>query len=189
MSVLCQAENSRGVSKVLRLADNDNNLVTISTQHYKVHIGSYFTANYLEKAVASNGFMKLLVKTGAESAHLDIYVASEGKAYFKTIASPTITDEGVLPDGVKLTSFNRRGGTNSQDTIVKHTPVYTGGTLRGNRLIIGGTGGTAIGSTSNSRIESIISPNTTFVIELQNVSGQARDMEIVLDWYEEVPPV
>ena len=164
--------------------------VSIDLTHQKVHEGVTFTANYLEKALANNVYARLHVKTGAKSAHILIESESEGKVYFRTISGATITADGTAPtdviaDDTKLTLFNRVSGSPIANTTqVFHTPTFTGGKLRGNRMFPFGTGGTATGGQASSRVESIVPANTSIIIELQNVSGQTRDIGLVLDWYE-----
>ena len=164
--------------------------IGIDLVHQKVHEGVSYTVNYLEKSLASNGFARLHVKTGARAAHIIIEVEAEGKVYFRTISEPTVTVDGTAPStstdvGTKLTLFNRCGHcSNGNTTQVFYTPTFTGGDLRGNRMIPFGVGGTAVGGASQGRIESIFSANKSFIIEIQNVSGQTRDVGVTLDWYE-----
>jgi hypothetical protein len=164
--------------------------IMIDFVHQKVHEGVSYTVNYLEKALASNGFARLHIKTGARSAHLLVDVEAEGKVYFRTISNPTVTVDGTAPTdstaiGTKLTLFNRCGHcANGNTTQVFHTPTFTGGSLRGNRMFPFGQGGTAVGGSAQSRVESIFAPNKSYIIEIQNVSGQTRDVGVVLDWYE-----
>lgn len=170
------------------IMDRSEALIGIDLVHHYVHKGVTYTANYLEKAVANNNFIKLHFKTGEASAHLIIELECEGKVYFRTYSNVTITNNGTPPSELltaKLTLFNRFGcRSNGNKTNVFSNPTFTGGVLRGNRMLPFGTGGTASGGTSAGRIESVICPNSSFIIELQNVSGQTRDLGIVLDWYE-----
>ena len=164
--------------------------ITIDFVHQKVHEGVSYTVNYLEKALANNGYARLHVKTGARSAHIIIDVEAEGKAYFRSISDPVVTVDGTAPTtstdiGTKLTLFNRCGHcSNGNTSQVFFGPTFTGGSLRGNRMFPFGVGGTAVGGSSQSRVESILAPNKSYIFEVQNVSGQARDVGIVLDWYE-----
>lgn len=166
------------------------NVQSIGIVHQKVHEGVSYTSNYLKKDVVNNEFLRLHLKTGIASAHLVIELECEGKVYFRTYSGVTFTDEGQPPSELltsELTLFNRLiCATNGNKTNVFSNPTFTGGILRGNRMLPFGTGGSASGGKSASRIESIICPNTSFVIELQNVSGQARDLGMALDWYEVV---
>jgi hypothetical protein len=112
-------------------------------------------------------------------------VITEGKAYFKTRSEGTSTG-GTAPDNTNLTVFNRNSGhaVSSGVTVVFNPTITVAGALRGNQLLNGGTGGTSVGTQSGSRIETVIDPSTTFIIELQNKKGNASDLCIVLDWYE-----
>lgn len=161
-------------------------LKQIDKLHHEVHEGYCFTANYLELSVANDAYSRLHVATGAKAAHLIIQIVTEGKAYYKTYSGTTFTG-GTAPDASKLTVFNRSGvNPKVSTTTVKYgITVVTAGTMRGNQLINGGTGGNATGSSAGSRIESVLAPNSAFMLEVQNKKGMVQDIEIVLDWYEE----
>lgn len=171
------------------MLDRSNSLVTIPIEHYKVHNGESYTANYLEKNLANDGYMRIHIKTGSKSAHIMIDVESEGKVYFRSFSNPAITADGTglgttISD--KLTLFNRCGNcANGNTTQVFYNPtVEDYGDMRGNRVFPFGEGGTAPGGSNSTRIESIFNANSSYIIEIQNVSGQSRDTGIVLDWYE-----
>jgi hypothetical protein len=151
--------------------------ISIDYEHQKVHEGRHYTANYLEKAVANNGFIRLRFTTGARAVHIIFEIDAEGKAYWQTYNGTTYTIDGTLPDGVKLTFFNRFIENDGTTTIVRYNPtVNVIGTLRGNRVLWGGLGPQSTGGSSQSRIESIIPP-----MVMQNVSGNAKDMAVVAD--------
>ena len=162
-------------------------LKQIDKAHYEVHQGATFTSNFLSLSVANDGYARLKVTTDAVTEmHVVITLVSEGKAYFKTFSGGTY-GAGTAPDGVNLSVFNRNPGhaIASGVTVAYNPSVTTPGTLRGNQLLNGGTGGTSIGTQSGTRIESVIDPLGTFIVELQNKKGQAADLCIILDWYEE----
>jgi hypothetical protein len=187
MSTLIQGQSKNGISVPFKVDDFGHN-VNIDLVHQKVHEGLSYTVNYLEKDVANNGFIRLLVRTGLRQAHILIEVEAEGKVYFKTFSNATVTADGTPPSTLitsKLTIFNRCGACgNGNKTNVFFGPTFTGGELRGNRMFPFGKGGTAVGGQQASRVESVVFTNSEFIIEVQNVSGQARDIGIVLDWYE-----
>ena len=161
-------------------------LKQIDKVHHEVHAGNCFTANYLELAVANDAYVRLNLKVGAKQAHLSIQIVTEGKAYYKTFSGTTFTG-GTGADASKLTVFNRNGVSITLPTATAKyaITVTSAGAMRANQLINGGTGGNATGANSGSRIESILAPNSSFTVEVQNKKGQAQDIEIVLDWYEE----
>ena len=185
MGTMCYGESTSRKTEPVRIDLAENSLVTMDVAHHKVHKGLFFTANLLQKAVLNNGFVRLYLKTCEErTAHILITLDVEGKCYFKSYSDPVVSNVGTGPDATNLTVFNRRG-VNGNTMLVYYAPTFTGGTLRGNRLIPAGTGGLAIGSTLSTEIETIISRGTGFIIELQNVSGQSRDLGISVNWYEE----
>lgn len=69
--------------------------------------------------------------------------------------------------------------------LINYLSKVSAGTMRGNQLINGGTGGNTTGSTAGSRIETVLAPNSAFMLEVQNKKGMVQDIKIVLDWYEE----
>lgn len=154
----------------------------ITIEHKMVHEGNFYTANYVENALANDAFMRLHIKTDAQTyCHFNIVGISGGDAFFKTYTNSVYSNSGTLADNGKLTKFNR----NAVSTRVRYNPtVQTYGTLRANTLFLGGTGGNSVGATSGERIESIIGPNTDILFELQNKAGQAKNFAALLDWYE-----
>lgn len=160
---------------------------TIDKIHQEVHEGKFFTYNYLESGVLNNGFARIRLTTTTKAVHVMLYLDIEAKVYFKTRSGTTYTVAGTLPDGVKLTAFNRR--TNSSVTAtaeVRYNPtVNVAGALRGNRMFPGGTGGNSVGLSGGERVESVIAAGTDILLEVQNVSGQTRDIGIIIEGYEE----
>ena len=159
----------------------------IDLVHQKIHEGRFYTVNYTELAVPNNGFIRLRITTGAKAIHITFEIDAEGKAYWKTYAGSTYTADGTLPDGSKLTFFNRFISIDGTTTVVRYNPtVNVLGTLRGNRVVWGGLGPQSTGGISGSRTETILRPNSDVLLVMQNVSGQAKDMSVVAEWYEVV---
>lgn len=151
--------------------------------------GAFYTLNYQELAVLNGAFVRLRFKTNADTyAHLTIAPNVEGKCRFKTYLGTVYTDPGTPPDGVKLTVFNRNtGSSRPSGTDLGYNPtIDTIGQLRGNRTIFAGTGPQSVGLLSGDGNKSVISPGTEFLIEIQNVSGQTQDIEIIAEGYEVV---
>lgn len=164
-----------------------NPQITIDIAEQKGNEDKNYTINYLEKSVANNGFIRLRIITPANvEAHVVFQLGSEGKAYFKTYANTTYTADGTLPDGVKLTQFSRSGDGPSVIVARYNPTINVIGSVRGNQVIFGGSGPISTGSVRASGISSIIKPNRDLLIELQNVSGVVKDMEVIADYYEVV---
>lgn len=159
---------------------------TIDKIHQEIHEGQVTTINYLALAVANDGYARLRITTGEKRFHVALYFDVEAKAYLKTYAGTTYTAEGTLPD-TNLTVFNRNSGNAKAFLFtVRYNPtVNVLGTQRGNRLLPGGTGGNSVGLSGGERIESVIPPNSDFLIEVQNKGGQTKDIGIIVEGYEE----
>lgn len=149
---------------------------------YAVNKGKLFVANYVFKSVANNDYARIHIKANNKICSMQLFIDSEGKAYIKTYLNTIYSNNGT-----QLSIFNR----NCLSSIVNTAKVYitptitTLGTLRTDDLITGGTGGNAVGSGGGSRSKTIIGDTQDLLFEAQNVSGQTRDMSLVIVWYEE----
>ncbi len=155
--------------------------ITIDLGHQKIHEGNSFVVNELFNSVSNGDSVYVRFKAISQSMHIIFRVEVEGKAFLKTYEGTTYTNDGTV-----VTPFNRIvGDGKSVDAEIYHTPtINTLGTQRGNRLIPAGTGGTATGGSGGSRAESIILPGNELLVEVENASGQARDIDIIADWYQ-----
>lgn len=156
--------------------------ITIGLEHQKVHEGVSFTWTYLWQGVVNNGFVRVQIKAISKSLHIILGIEASGKSYWSSYGGTTYVDDGILESG-----FNRIvGGGLTQTAEVYRDPVVDVlGASRGVRLIPAGTGGNATGGATGARIESIVPAGNNLLFEVQNVSGQARDIGIFFDWYEE----
>lgn len=149
---------------------------------YAVNKGKLFVANYVFKSVANNDYARIHIKANNKICSMQLFIDSEGKAYIKTYLNTIYSNNGT-----QLSIFNR----NCLSSIVNTAKVYTTptittlGTLRTDDLITGGSGGNAVGSGGGSRSKTIIGDTQDLLFEAQNVSGQVRDMSLVIVWYEE----
>jgi hypothetical protein len=177
--------NKSGVAVPLEV-DTRNRLgvVNIDYVHEQIHDGNVWTFNYLDQDVDSGETIILKVVTGTKYFHFIFEAGLEAKAIVRTRSGGTY-GAGTLPDGTTLTKFNRLSNSAKELlTVVSYAPtVTTAGTVRGLRAIYGGTGGTRVGSTTSAgRVESVIAPNTTFIIEVENTSGTSNNYgHIILD--------
>lgn len=173
--------------------DEHGHLVLTTEAHDRVHNGEQWTVNRLSTANANNGYIWVRIRTGAKPAHVSIMFSNGGDGIFKTWAGSTnYATNGTLADGINMTLFNRNvSEAKPLLSTITFDPTFTSanppnGTPRGLRGIPGGSGGTATGNTAGAgELESVIPPNSDFVCALQNVSGQTRISEIVIEIYEE----
>ena len=160
----------------------------IDYAHQKIHEGKGFVANYIQNAVPDNNIRRLrLTAANNRAMHVVIGIDVTGKFSFKTYEGTTYTVQGTAPDGTTLTAFNRILGRDGRSGIVRHNPTVDElGALRASRIIPGGTGPQSTGTTASERWESIIPPGHDLLLVFQNLSGQAKDLDVTIDWYEEV---
>lgn len=152
----------------------------IDAVHQAIHLRGMYTISRTALNVANLGFHDIHVRPPAGyEAHLRFVIVTEGKAYFKTYQGTTYT-----ADGTAITPFNRATNGDATTLLAWHTPtINVLGTLRGDDMIPGGTGGNATGGNISGELESIIAPNTDILFRVQNVKGTAGDLNIILNYY------
>lgn len=160
-------------------------LNTIDWEHHMVHKRKTFTVSYTSLAVADNGYLDMHLTGVVNDAHVKITYTTEGKARLKTYAGTTYTNVGT-----PYIPFNRCICAGDVATSLVHInpTINVLGSLRGDDFV--GTGGAAVtraGGTGGGNIESIVNPGYDLLIRLQNVSGSASDLNIVINFYE-LPP-
>lgn len=175
---------ARFLRSLKRQPEGDYYLGNIDIIHQETHDQNTFVSSMVFSALANNGYARMRITAPAtKDAHLNITVDAGGECLFKTYRNSTYTVAGTA-----MTPFNRvTASVLAPLSLVKHTPtINVAGTSRGGRLITGGTGGNSIGSNNSTRFETIVSAGDDLLIEVQNISGNAKNFGIVLDWYEEV---
>lgn len=160
----------------------ENVLFTFDDVTYAVNKGKLFVANYVFKGVLNNDYARIHIKANNKICSMQLFIDSEGKAYIKTYLNTIYSNNGT-----QLSIFNRNCISNIVNTAKTYvTPtIVTLGTLRTDDLIVGGTGRNAVGSGGGSRSKTIIGNTQDLLFEAQNVSGQTRDMSLIIVWYEE----
>ena len=143
--------------------------------------------NYLEKNVANDWFMRLLIQTDSKTKlHFKSIISSEWKAYYKSFINWEYS-WWTTEDDDKLSILKRNSTVDFTSWVtVKYNPTITTiWTQRANLLILGGIWPKSTGWASGTS-ESIIWPDSEFLIEMQNVSWQAKDMHLLIETYEEI---
>jgi hypothetical protein len=156
-------------------------LVTISVPHHEIHEGETFHVSRYVEGVADDASIIILLQLSTREAHATFAAAAGGDAEMQLIENPAINAAGTA-----MTEHNmNRHSTNVSTVVATHTPTLAGGTLLGNFLLPGGVVGRASGATARSNTEWILDGNDNYAIAIYNRSGQARNMSLAIQWYEE----
>jgi len=187
--VLVTCDNGDGTYDVTTLkGDRNGTLKTIDYWHDIVHRGLAHTFSDTREDVASNGYYRIRISTGNKALHLEINYTGELKTRLKTFYNPTITTNGTLYTNV----FNRIAGLPPNiETEFYVDATYTAGaeTETRGRDFSGsntGTGGGAVrvGGGRSGGLETVITPNSEYIIEFQNVGDNPSDINVILNMYE-----
>lgn len=167
-------------NRVFQSFDEHGHPIGVTAVLHNIHQGNVYTISKTWLSVADDSSAMLRVKSNGSQLHFEIYTATEGKAYLMTYAGTTYSDTGTV-----YTPFNRLiGSTNTSSAIITYDPTVSNlGSLRGDDLL-GATGATKAGG-STSQIESVLMPNKEFLLRVQNKSGQAKDINIIINYIEE----
>lgn len=152
----------------------------IDPVHQAVHERGMYTVSKTFKAVANNAFVDFhIVPPAGYEAHTRISIVTEGKVYFTSYVGTTYTAEGTV-----YIPFNRASNGDATTATVKFgTTPNVLGTLRGDDMINGGTGGNSAGGSLNQDIESIVAPLDDFLLRVQNVAGTTKDINFIINYY------
>ena len=187
--MLVTYDNEDGTYSVITLkGDRTGILRMIDYWHDLVHQGKAHTFSETSEDVAANGFYRIRIKTNDKALHLEINFTGELKTRLKTFYNPTLTADGTLYTGV----FNRIAGRPS--TLV--TEFYVGATYtvgveteaRGNDFSGSNTGqgggAVRVGGGRSGGLETMVVPNSEYIIEFQNVGENPSDINVILNMYE-----
>lgn len=156
---------------------------TIDHTHKEIHDGNYYTISKLFTSVADNGFADLRIKSTTKKFHGTVNVNVGGKCYVSLYKGST-----YVGDGTAVTPINNNfNSTNVVNATAFHTPnTPTTGTLVVNTLLGGVSDGKPLTGVSSSRVEYISKPTEDVLVRVQNKSGGAIDISIVIEGYETI---
>jgi len=133
-------------------------------------------------ALTDNSNGDILIQVGANEMHCIYHVSAGGDA-------ESILYEGVAfsDAGDALTSFNKlRSSTKTGDVSVTYNPVITDiGTAFPKHLIPGG--GFILnpgGQNGSFDRETVLKPNTDYLLRITNRAGSTQPASSTLEWYE-----
>lgn len=162
----------------------------ITNEHAKVHLGQVYTASFIDISVADDDYVVILIDITTntftnDEIHMYMAYGAGGDSIVKLFEGAHCTSSGTL-----ITAYNfNRDIADSPETLIYHTPatIVTSGTVIYSQLIPGGTGGNAGGGTNSKNVEWVLEGNS-YLIEIQNISGNTKPIGVEVDFYEMIEP-
>jgi len=158
-------------------------LVTITSDHHRIHEGKMYTVS--DTVAADTTVAKWMVET----ANTDKYCHLVFSLYCTGEATYLVTEGADRDKGTDLYEINRRrvGTVDIAETVVTRTPI--GGTTDGNIVLFSvRTGSTGIagktieGGAARAENEFVLRPNTKYIISITTYADVYATCK--LDWYE-----
>ena len=185
LSISCFGNTERVVIGDKNSTDNLNlhngAATAIMYAHEKVHDGETYRVCTLNISVADGASMNILIKPGTE-IHLTGVVSAEGKSYIFFYRNPTYTG------GTAATIINMRdidpNACDNCEVLINPTVSDVGDELEC-ALLNGGSGPQSVGSEIRQGTEWNLDSNNEYLISVINVSGQVKDLNINIQWYED----
>jgi hypothetical protein len=157
-------------------------LNTIDYAHHEIHSGSSYVASYIQD-VTGAGTINVTIKTPdtASWAHMLWHVGTELESELRFYEGST-----AAADGGTITPQNRnRNSTKTSACVVMGTPtVGTVGSLLFADHLGGGAASARFGGENRADNEWVLKQNTTYTVQLVNMTGSNNQMSVALDWYE-----
>jgi len=130
--------------------------------------------------LASSGIAYMLIKVGAWYPHVLLMASADGDTTIEIFHTPTITADG---DEEASGNYNFNSSNTSLTTWFPDPTISADGTYIANTWILGGSGVSTPAGTSDSGtmydIDTILIPNTNFIIKFTNTAG--RDLQCVME--------
>jgi len=176
--------------RVAAIDDNTNSLQFVDYEHHEIHGGSAYRAGSQETPNAA-GTLSLTWTTPNNGKQMHMVFSVE------TANSSEVTiyeDVSFTSNGTAITPRNANRNSadaSSVQTVEKDATVnVVGATILGHKHI-GAVGvkqnDPSFGGATEARHEWVLKEDTTYHIEVEDVSGESHDMWIGLDWYEHTP--
>ncbi len=169
-------------SFVAKVGEIGGALIVQDTIHDKVHTGEMFHIDRFVEGVADDGNIEILIQGAAGVIpHFRMATAVGGESFISLFEGTTFSGAGT-----PITAFNRnRGSALVSGLTIGHTPTLTvAGTELGSILLPGGSGGNANGGSDQGFQEWILDADVDYLVRLQNISGGAVSLGLLLNWYE-----
>ena len=164
-------------------------LTTITNLHRHVHEGKAFEIYKVVTGLANNAHTYIELKTPlTDLIHLKntSFWISEGPVLLKIIEAPTLTTGTTPFVPVNLNRRLKDGSVIASGAVVKVDPTgISGGTeIKAFRFGVSGVGSQESESVVRNEIERLLREDTTYLLDLQNLSGSAIDLTMSMIYYE-----
>lgn len=158
-------------------------VTVIDENHRLIHEGWFYTATYRNTAVANGATLDILIAVPAGKVpHLQLLeIVTDGGPISYQLDEAVTTSA----DGTALPSYNRnRTSSNVAATVLTHTPTVTDTGLEIEAHNVPAIGNKVGIFDQTSQGEWMLKPSTKYLLRVTNDSGQARDIEARLAFYE-----
>lgn len=166
--------------------DEGDHVNQIPWIHAYLHRQRRYFVNHYNAALGNGATIDIAVTTGPNFAAHTIWEAGvAGDCLVQIFKGAAISGGSALVAANRNQEPTIRAAT---VTIVRDPVIESGGDgtdlTGGGVFIAGGRGGAAQGSDTGDREEFIIPVNETWLYRITNISGQARNVNFGLDFYE-----
>jgi len=158
-------------------------LVIQDMVHHRIHEGVFFVSGATATALANGGTLDVLIQAVSGDLHVLFIGTVGGDATVELFEGTTFTAAGTA-----LPSLNRNRNfalTKISDSIITQDPTITlDGTQLFSGILLGGSGGNAVGGSSSAFNEFIFPAGSVHLARITNISGQARVAALELEFYD-----
>jgi len=178
--------------------------ISIDYAHHEIHDGDSFTANYSRTTAATAGHRTgLYIKTpaaGGKLLHLIAQFSSSVAAQYSICETPTLTANvgthanviyNRYRDNVKTSGCFDNAAAPAVNKFTTLTEVqiagdvgYAIGTVIRTAPLVAGSSPKPAGGSSRDSQEYILKANTAYIFLITNLTADANNHEILIDWYE-----
>jgi hypothetical protein len=163
------------------LAAADN--VSIDYNHYKVHDGQMYSANYsFGITTASN--LDIMIVTATDEPHIVLEVEGTGQALIKFYEGITSSANGTT---IPVYNFDRNSSNTTTVAFFQGSTWSTNSEVTLKTIIMpgGSTPQTRIGGQSRTGIEWELKASTKYLVRLANQAGTTNTVSFNAEYYQE----
>lgn len=181
-NVVIHGKNVQDGTEVIPIeVDPSGSLVFVSHEHGQIHNSNFFSAGYLDLAVATTADIEVMFETGAAEIHTFLKLIAGGDALFEVFEGVTTSAAGTA-----LTATGHyRPSPGTTSVTWTHSPTVTDyGTTLWQEYIPGGSQGQTPGAAQTVGAEQVVfKANTKYILKLTNNATGAEPLQITMAYY------